>query len=96
MSKRQRILLETTAARDNAEAMLRSLLDSKARQERALAELKQTDAFKAATGRTAMDNAIASTQRIVETYNRVIAQLKKDLSEEDLAMLEEAEQDGTP
>lgn len=87
MSKRQRILIETTAARDQAEALLRALLDAKSKSERRLAELKQTDALKAVTGRSAMDNAIATTQRMVETLNRSIGQLK--LSEPDADALEE-------
>lgn len=87
MSKRQRILIETTAARDQAEALLRALLDAKSKSERRLAELKQTDALKAVTGRSAMDNAIATTQRMVETLNRSIGQLK--LSEQDADALEE-------
>jgi hypothetical protein len=89
VSKRQQILLETTATRDKAEALLRTLLDHKAQSERNLADLKQADVFKTVTGRSALDNAIASTQRMVEALNRVIFQTKRDLSEEDLAVLDE-------
>jgi hypothetical protein len=90
MSKRQQILLETTATRDRAETLLRSLLDCKAQSERNLADLRQPDVFKSVTGRSALDNAIASTQRMVEALNRVIAQAKRDLTDEDMAVLDEA------
>lgn len=89
LSQRQKILLETTTAREKAEALLRRLLESKAQSERHLAELKQPDTFKAVTGRSAMDNAIASTRRIIETLDRAVQQIKKDLTEEDLAAIDE-------
>lgn len=89
MTERQRILLETTSARDQAEALLRSLLDAKAQSEKRLAELKQSDSVKAVTGRSAMDNAIASTQRMIETLNRALTQMKRDLSDADLAAMDD-------
>ncbi|MFM9996757.1 MAG: hypothetical protein ACKVU4_13270 [Phycisphaerales bacterium] len=94
MSTRQRILLEITAARDQAEVLLRGLLDAKAQSERRLSELKQADALKAVTGKSAMDNGIASVQRMIETLNRVTGDLKRDLSDQDMAMLEGG--DATP
>lgn len=39
--------------------------------------------------RTALDSAISSTQRMIEALNRVIAQTNRDLTDEDLEMLEE-------
>ena len=89
MNRRQQILLETTATRDRAEALLRTLLDYKAQSERNLAEIKQSDVFKSVTGRSALDNAIASTQRMVEALNRVLSQTSKDLTDEDMAVLDE-------
>jgi hypothetical protein len=91
MSQRQQIVLETIATRDRAEALLRSLLDCKAQSERNLADLRQPDIFKSVTGRSALDNAIASTQRMVEALNRVVSQAKKDLTDEDMAVLDEAD-----
>jgi|GraSoiStandDraft_46_1057282.scaffolds.fasta_scaffold1221132_1 hypothetical protein len=88
-TKRQQILLETTSTRDKAEALLRTLLDHKAQSEKNLAELRQPDAFKTVTGRSALDNAIASTQRMVEALNRVISQTKRELTDEDLEVLDE-------
>ena len=89
MSKRHQIVLETIATRDRAEALLRSLLDCKSQSERNLQDLRQPDIFKSVTGRSALDNAIASTQRMVEALNRVIAQSKKDLTDDDMALLDE-------
>jgi hypothetical protein len=88
-TKRQQILLETTSTRDKAEALLRTLLDHKAQSEKNLADLRQPDAFKTVTGRSALDNAIASTQRMVEALNRVISQTKRELTDEDLEVLDE-------
>lgn len=89
MSKRHQILLETTATRDRAEALLRTLMDCKAQSERNLSELKQSDTFKSVTGRSALDNAIASTQRMIDSLNRVIGHARRDLTPEDLAIMEE-------
>ena len=83
------VTAETTSTRDRAEALLRTLLDYKAQSERNLAEIKQADVFKSVTGRSALDNAIASTQRMVEALNRVIAQTNKNLTDEDMAVLDE-------
>ena len=81
---RQQIVLETTATRDCAEALLRSLLDYKQRSEKNLAALR-----KPGPGKTALDSAIASTPRMVEALNRVISQTNRDLSDEDLDVLSE-------
>lgn len=70
-------LLETKLTRDRAEALLRTLMECKSQSERNLAELRQPDAFKTVTGRSSLDNAIASTQRMIESLDRVIAQTRK-------------------
>lgn len=87
MTERQRILLETTIARDKAEALLKGLVDAKSRSEKYLAETNQLDAMKQVTGRSSMDNAIASTRRMIETLNRTLSQLKDQLSDEDFEVL---------
>lgn len=88
-SERQRMLLETVSARDEARTFLRALEEAKSCSEKHLAELGQPDHLKAVTGRSAMDNAIASTRRLIETYERVLAELKANLCDEDLALLAE-------
>lgn len=57
------------------------------RSEKHLAEIGQPDHLKAVTGRSAMDNAISSTRRLIETYDRVLGELKANLCDEDLALL---------
>lgn len=91
LTERQRILLESTVARDTAESLLQRLLGAKAESEKRLGELRQTDALKKVTGRSAMDNAIVSTQRMIETLNRSIHQLGRELQEEDVALFVESE-----
>ncbi len=71
-SAHQKMALEWTVARDDAEGLLRSLLDAKQESEKRLIDLHQSDPFKRATGRSAIDDAIASTQRMIETLNRNI------------------------
>jgi hypothetical protein len=87
LTEKQRILLETTAARDKAEALLRGLMDAKATSERHLEQIKQPDAMKLVTGKSAMDNAIASTQRMLESLNRALTDLHEGLDEQDLDLL---------
>jgi len=94
MSQRQRILVETTAARDKAEALLEGLLDARRRSEANLRELRRDDALKAVTGASAMDNAIASTKRMVDTLTRAIDEVRRDLTDEDLALLNEISESG--
>ncbi len=89
MTERQRILIETAAARDKAEAMLRTLLDAKEQSEQNLAQARQPDVMKEVTGRSSMDNAIASTQRMIDSLNRALDQIKRHLSDDDLALLDE-------
>ncbi|MBX3317738.1 MAG: hypothetical protein KF902_12850 [Phycisphaeraceae bacterium] len=86
-TERQRMLLETVTARDEAHHFLRALEDAKVRSEKHLAEIGQPDHLKAVTGKSAMDNAIASTRRLIETYDRVLGELKANLCDEDLALL---------
>ncbi|MCA9299129.1 MAG: hypothetical protein KDA28_08690 [Phycisphaerales bacterium] len=89
MNTRQRMLLETTVARDEAEAVLRVLIDAKDQSERHMAALNQHDAMKSVTGRSSMDNAINTTRRLIETYHRVLDEMRSGLTEEDLALIED-------
>lgn len=87
LTEQQRVILDWRVARDGAEALLKSLQDARAESEKRMRELKQSDPIKKVTGRSAMDNAIASTQRMIETLNRAIAQLEHNL-EEDMRSME--------
>lgn len=87
MTERQRILQETTQVREKAEALLRGLMEAKTVSEKHLADVRQTDAMKRLTGKSSMDNAIASTRRMIDSLDRALGTLKKDLTDEDLALL---------
>ncbi|MCR9075622.1 MAG: hypothetical protein NXI07_06245 [bacterium] len=84
---KQRMIEETVKRRDDAVALLKSLLDAKTISERNLAELQQPDLIKQVTGRSSMDNAIASTRRLIDSFNRVLDDLRRNLSDEDLALI---------
>lgn len=87
MTERQRILQETSLVREKAEALLKGLMEAKTVSERHMAEVNQADALKRLTGRTSMDNAIASTRRMIDSLDRALGSLKKDLTDEDMALL---------
>ncbi len=87
MTEKQRILSETSQAKTDAEEVLRVLIDSRYKSERYLAQASRHDALKQVTGRSSMDNAIASTQRMIETLERVMQEIQHDLGDEDLALL---------
>jgi hypothetical protein len=84
MTERQRIFLQTAAARDRAEALLRELLEARDISERNLAELKTGDHLKTVTGRSSLDNAIDATRRMCETLERQVDTLRRNLSDDDL------------
>lgn len=84
---KQRMIRETTKRRDDAVALLKSLLDAKAVSEKNLAQLQQADLVKQVTGRSSMDNAIASTRRLIDSFNRVLDDLRRNLSDEDIELI---------
>lgn len=84
MTTRQRILLETTQARDKAAALLSELQRAKASSERHMNDAKATDPLRLVTGKSALDNAIASAQRMVDTLNRQLDLVRREMSDEDL------------
>ena len=81
------MVLEWSLARDDAEALLRTLKGARADSERRLAEMRQGDPMKKVTGRSMMDNAITRTQRMIDTLNRQIGELESSFREEDAALL---------
>ncbi|MCA9302844.1 MAG: hypothetical protein KC996_01845 [Phycisphaerales bacterium] len=86
-SAKHKMLIETTQRRDEANLLLRTLLDAKKISERNLAAIRQPDLVKKVTGKSSMDNAIESTRKLIDSFNRVLDDLRRNLSEEDLAML---------
>jgi hypothetical protein len=83
-----RLLVETTQRRDDAARLLDTLLDAKRVSESNLASLQQDDMLKRVTGKSSMDNAIASTRRLIDSFNRVIDDLRRNLSDDELAELD--------
>lgn len=76
-----RMQRETDAARERAEALLRSLFEAKAKSEKHLAEIGQADAFKRVTGRSSYDNAIQSAQRMIDSLSRASGDIEREASE---------------
>lgn len=89
ITQRQLIMLETNALRDKAEALLKGLMDAKTVTERELARLNRPDVMRMITGRSSIEDGIASTRRMIETLNKSLAQAKRDLDDEDIALLDE-------
>jgi hypothetical protein len=84
-----RVWIETVQRREEAKALLETLLNAKRCSERNLAEMRRSDLVKQVTGKSSMDNAIDSTRRLIDSFDRVLADLKTSLSEEDLDVLDE-------
>lgn len=84
---KQEILSQTIGRRDHATKLLSSLLEAKSVSERNLATLNQDDLLKRVTGNSSLDNAVASTRKLIDSFNRVIDDLRRNLSDEELADL---------
>lgn len=63
--------------RDRAEALLQELLAAKADSERNLSQCNERDRFKSVTGRSAFDNAIAVTRRMIENLDRTCLEAER-------------------
>lgn len=85
LTAEQRLVLETNARRDRAEAVLQSLMNAKAECEKQLARFRRPDMMKSVTGKSALDSAIASTQRMVESLNRTLSEARRDQSQAGLS-----------
>ena len=86
-TNKQQMIQDATQHRDEALTLLRSLIDAKAISERNLTEIHQPDLVKQVTGKSSMDTAIASTRRLIESFNRILDDLRTNISEEDLALI---------
>lgn len=84
---KQRMIQETVQRRDEAMTLLSTLLDAKSISEHNLAQLHQPDLIKQVTGKSSMDNAIASTRRLIDSFNRVLDDLRRNLTDEDLELI---------
>ena len=75
----QRAVLETTATRDRAEAMLETLLRAKDEIDRSRKAENRKDLMAEVCGASSLDNAIASTKRMIDTLNRSLRKAEDDL-----------------
>ncbi|MHC4975254.1 MAG: hypothetical protein ACYTF7_01460 [Planctomycetota bacterium] len=82
MSELQQALLQTTATRDRAEALLEGLMRAKDEVERERARQNRVDLMQQVVGRTSIDNAIASTRRMIDTLNRILRETRRELASE--------------
>ncbi len=82
MNELQHALLQTTATRDRAEALLEGLIRAKDVTERERLRQNRVDLMEQVVGRTSIDNAIASTRRMIDTLNRILRQTRQDLAHE--------------
>jgi len=90
-TKAQQVFSDTRVRRDEARALLSALMDVKTRTEQNGVPPRTHDSLESVTGRSAMDKAIDSTRRLVDSFNRVLDDLRDDLSNEDLALLADIE-----
>ncbi len=82
---RTEVLRDSVEARRRAEELLRGLLEAKTQTETYLSEAGRDDPVKTLTGKSAIDNAISSTRRMIETLDRAVEQVRRELSEDDWA-----------
>gem|GEM_PF-3949945 len=75
----RRVVLETTATRDKAEALLEALRRARRESCEQMKALGIADKMQEATGRSLYDNAIEATRRMVDALNRCVRDAKRDL-----------------
>lgn len=81
------VIRETRAHREEAAALLRALHEAQRASERRFAGLR-LEVLGGERSRS-LEEAIASTRRLVGSYDTVLESLHRDLTDEDLALLEQ-------
>ncbi len=76
MTERQRVLLETAAARDRAAALLRELMDTRAAARRAEPAPAHVPPDAAHASAASLDRAIQSARALIESLNRSLDMLR--------------------
>lgn len=69
------VLAEVTAARQRAELVLKGLIEAQSECEKQLSQENRRDAMKIVTGKSSLENAIATTRRMIESFDRQIQEL---------------------
>jgi hypothetical protein len=88
-TQRERFLAETAAAKERAESLLRGLIAAHAECESHLVRLNRKDPLKAVTGKSALDNAVAATRRMIESLERAMQDAMREIGDEEMAVLDE-------
>jgi hypothetical protein len=88
---RHRFLAETQAAKHKAAELLKGLLAAAAVSDEQMRQASRKDPMKVVTGRSAMENAVAATRRMIESLDRAVEEARKDLGDDDMAVLDEVE-----
>jgi hypothetical protein len=85
LNEDQRRLLQTNLARDKAEALLQGLLRARSEAEQRIAASRDMDPQRIEQGRHAMQKAIESAQRMVDSLNSAMACLADEMSQPELS-----------
>lgn len=88
LTPRQRVLLETDTTRQRAEQLLKALLAAQDECERVTSMTMRSDPIKSVTGSSAIETAIASTRRMIETLDRATNDARRSLEEPDQAFMD--------
>ena len=72
------VITRTRQARRDAVLLLEALVAERAASERRMAEDRRKDLIKQVTGRSALDTAIESTRRMIDTLDRNLADAERD------------------
>jgi hypothetical protein len=87
MTTRDQHLIQAHQTRSHAAEVLRELIDAKAQCEATLAGENRPDMFKAVSGQSSIETAIAEARRLVETLDRQIEEAARDLDTDDRDVL---------
>ncbi len=71
----EQVLAEVSAARQRAENVLKGLIEAQSECEKQLTQENRRDAMKLVTGKSSLENAIATTRRMIESFDRQIQEL---------------------
>lgn len=70
---------QTRQLREQAQTLLRHLMEGREQSNQRLAELGQRDAIKCVTGRSAIEQAIATTRNMIDEMDALLSQLNAEL-----------------
>ena len=67
----------SAAARQRAETVLQGLIAAQSECEKQLSQENRRDAMKIVTGKSSLENAIAATKRMIESFDRQIQEISR-------------------